>query len=342
MQTGTTFQGKESPMSPSRRTFIKGFAVLQAMAAGGQTAVAAGFPERPIHFVVPFAAGGNADIVGRIMGEVVFAALKQPVVVDNKPGAGGAVGAELAARATADGYTMLVASNGPMTVNQFFNAKMPYDPFKDFVPVALSSYVPHVIAASNALGVSTVEAVVTKSRGGTINLGTSGIGSATHMTLERFKHASGANVTHVPYRGGGSLLPDVISGTLDGAVTELSTVMELHKAGKLKIIGVASEKRAPLVPDVPTFDEGGVKGFTAASYVGLVAPAKTAPEIIDAVGRAIAGGLAQGSAGSAKLLSQGSVIATAEEMTPTGFGAFLRREYEAMAAAAKVAGIVPG
>ena len=290
---------------------------------------------------MPFAAGGNADIVGRIMGEVVYGALKQPVVVDNKPGAGGAVGAELAARAAADGYTMLVASNGPMTVNQFVNAKMTYDPFKDFVPVALSSYVPHVIAVSNALGVATVGELVAKSKGGTINLGTSGIGSATHMTLARFQHASGANVTHVPYRGGGSLLPDVISGTLDGAVTELSTVMELHKAGKLKIIGVASDKRAPLVPDVPTFDEGGVKGFTAVSYVGLVAPAKIPPEYVETVARTIAQGLTPGSAGAAKLLSQGSIIATAEEMTPAGFGAFLRKEFDAMAAAAKVAGIVP-
>lgn len=328
-------------MRPNRRAIVGGLAAIPALRLGGRTAFAAGYPARPIHFVVPFAAGGNADIVGRILGEVVFTALKQPVVVDNKPGAGGAVGAELAARAAADGYTMLVASNGPMTVNQFVNAKMPYDPFKDFVPVALSSYVPHVIAVSNALGVSTVGELVAKSKGGTINLGTSGIGSATHMTLERFKHAAGANVTHVPYRGGGSLLPDVISGTLDGAMTELSTVMELHKAGKLKIVGVASDKRAPLVPDVPTFEEGGVKGFTAVSYVGLVAPAKTAPEFVDTIARTIAAGLVPGSAGAAKLLSQGSVIATAEEMTPAGFGAFLRREYEAMAAAAKVAGIVP-
>lgn len=328
-------------MRIDRREIVKGLVAAPAMVLAGRSAWAAGYPERPIHFVVPFAAGGNADIVGRILGEVVFAALKQPVVVDNKPGAGGAVGAELAARATADGYTMLVASNGPMTVNQFVNAKMPYDPFKDFAPVALSSYVPHVIAASNALGVATVGELVAKSKGGTINLGTSGIGSATHMTLERFKHAAGANVTHVPYRGGGSLLPDVISGTLDGAVTELSTVMELHKAGKLKIIGVASDKRAPLVPDVPTFDEGEVKGFTAVSYVGLVAPVKTTPEIIDLMARTIAAGLTPGSAGAGKLLSQGSVIATAQEMTPAGFAAFLRKEYDAMAAAAKVAGIVP-
>lgn len=328
-------------MQLSRRAIVKGLTAVPAATLVGHGAWAAAYPERPIHFIVPFAAGGNADIVGRIMGEVVYGALKQPVVVDNKPGAGGAVGAELAARSAADGYTMLVASNGPMTVNQFVNAKLTYDPFKDFAPVMLSSYVPHVIAVSNALGVATVGELVAKSKSGTINLGTSGIGSATHMTLERFKHVAAADVTHVPYRGGGSLLPDVISGALNGAVTELSTVMELHKAGKLKIIGVASDKRAPLVPDVPTFDEGGVKGFTAVSYVGLVAPAKTAPEIIDTMARTIAAGLSPGSAGAAKLLSQGSIIATAEEMTPAGFGTFLRKEFDAMAAAAKVAGIVP-
>ncbi len=329
-----------TPRPNTRRLFLAGLSSLPATTLLSRSAFAA-YPDRPIQFVVPFAAGGNADVVGRIMAEVVGQSLKQPGVIDNRPGAGGAVGAAFAARAKPDGYTMMVASNGPMTVNPFFNANLGYDPLKDFAPVALSSYVPHVIVVSEKSGLKSIAELIAKAKACPLNIGTSGVGSASHMTLARFEHAISAQLTHVPYRGGGQLLPDVISGAIDGAMTEISNVVQLHKAKQVRIIGSASLARPPLTPDVATFDEGGVKGFLAQSYVGVVAPAKTPADIIDAIANAIRDGFVVGKPAVTTLLGQGSGIAKPEDMTPAGFAAYLQREYAEMATAAKIAGIVP-
>jgi tripartite-type tricarboxylate transporter receptor subunit TctC len=300
----------------------------------------AAFPERPIHLIVPFAAGGNADIVGRIAGQMITEKLKQPVVVENRAGAGGSIGAQVVAHATPDGYTLLVASNGPMTINPLVQAHLGYDPLTDLAPVALTSYVPHVLLLSNKVETKTVADFVALSKKAPITIATSGIGSATHMTLERLKAATGANLTHVPYRGGGSLLPDVISGSVNGALTEFSTALPLHKAGQAHILAIASAKRSQLAPEIATFDEGGVKGFTAASYIGIAAPAKTPADVIAKLQQAIDQGLSGGSAPE-KLIKLGSEVATPEQRTSQGFAAFLRADAEQMKEAAKLAGLKP-
>ena len=300
----------------------------------------AAYPDRPIHMVVPFAPGGNADIVGRLVGQSMSAALGQPVVIDNKGGAGGSIGAESVARATPDGYTLLVGSNGPLTVNPFVQAHLPYDPLKDFVAIALTSYVPHVIILNNNAPAKTVAELIALSKTAPVNIATSGVGSATHMTLERFKAATGANITHVPYKSGGALMPDLIGGTIEGAMTEFSTALPMHKGGKARILAVASAQRSKLAPDVATFIEGGVKGFTAESYIGILAPAATPKEIVAQLQAAIAGGLTGGQAAE-RLRDMGSEIATAEQMTPAGFAAFIRADYQHMGEAAKLAGITP-
>jgi tripartite-type tricarboxylate transporter receptor subunit TctC len=173
-----------------------------------------------------------------------------------------------------------------------------------------------------------------------VTIATSGVGSATHMTLERFKAATGANVTHVPYRGGGALLPDVMSGSVNGAMTEFSTALPLHKGGQAHIVAIASAQRSKLAPDIPTFDEGGVKGFLAQSFIGIMAPAKTPPEIVAQLQKAVADGLTGGPAAE-KLVALGSEIATPEQMTSKGFADFIRADYDAMAAAAKLADLKP-
>ena len=327
-------------MPSSRRTVIAGLSAFPTWVLLGRPAQAA-YPDRTIHFVVPFAAGGNADVVGRVIADVVGSALKQTGIIDNRPGAGGAVGAQFAARAHADGYTLMIASNGPMTVNPFVNAKLGYEPLKDFAPIALTSYVPHVLAVSEKSGLKSMADLVAKAKANALNIGTSGVGSATHMTLARFEHAIGAKITHVPYRGGGQLLPDVMSGGIDGAMTELSNVVQLHKANQVRIIGAASSGRPALAPDVATFDESGVKGFRAQSYVGVVAPAKTSAEVIEAIANAIRDGFMAGKPAVTTLLGQGSEIAKPAEMTSAGFAAYLKREYDEMAEAARIAGIVP-
>ena len=326
-------------MIVSHRIVVTAMAALGALALASQAAWAQAYPDRPVRLIVPFAAGGNADINGRIVADIVHKALGQPVVVDNRAGAGGGVGAEFTARATPDGYTLLVGSNGPLTVNPFVNANVTYDPLNDFAAVALISYVPHVLIVSNKLGLNSVGELIALSKTRPVTLATSGFGSATHMTVERFKQATGANVTHVPYKSGGSLLPDVITGNVDGAMTELSTAMELHKGGQARIIGVAGASRSRLGPDIATFDEQGVKGFQARSFIGIVAPAKTPAEIIGKLRAAIAAGLAAGSDAAEKIVATGSEIASPEQMTPAGFAAFIKRDYDDMQAAAKLAGI---
>ena len=284
-------------MIVSRRTLVMTVVALGALGLSSQLAWSQSYPDRPIRLIVPFAAGGNADINGRIVADIVHKALGQPVVVENRAGAGGGVGAEFAARAAPDGYTLLVGSNGPLTVNPFVNANVTYDPLNDFAPVALVSYVPHVVIVSNKLGLKSLADLIALSKTRPVTLATSGFGSATHMTIERFKQATGADITHVPYKSGGSLLPDVITGNVDGAMTELSTALELHKGGQAHILGVAGADRSKLAPDIPTFDEQGVKGFQARSFIGIVAPAKTPAEIIGKWQAAIAAGLAAGSRG---------------------------------------------
>jgi tripartite-type tricarboxylate transporter receptor subunit TctC len=323
----------------NRRRLVALLGSVPAAALLPRAALAA-YPDRPIHLIVPFAPGGNADIVGRITGEQISKALGQPVVVDNRGGAGGSIGAEAAARAAPDGYTLLVASNGPLTVNPFVQAKLGYDPLKDFAPVALTSYVPHAIILNADVAARTIPDLIALSKTQNVSIATSGVGSATHMTLERFIAATGAKLAHIPYRSGGQLMPDLLGGAVQAAMTEFSTALPLHKGGKARIIGIAADKRSALAPEIPTFIEGGVKDFTAASFIGIVAPARTAPEIIAQLQKAIAGRLSGGPAAD-KLRAMGSEIATAEQMTPDGFAAFIRTDYERMREAARLAGLTP-
>jgi tripartite-type tricarboxylate transporter receptor subunit TctC len=326
-------------MPISRRTLIVSLGLGSAASLLPRQTFAA-FPDRPIHLIVPFAAGGNADIVGRIVGERISNALGQPVVVDNRGGAGGSIGAEAVARAEPDGCTLLVGSNGPLTVNPFVQAKLGYDPLKDFAPIALTSYVPHAIILSNRVECKTVADLIAMSKKEQISIATSGVGSATHMTLERFKAATGANVVHVPYRSGGALMPDLIGGSIQAAMTEFSTALPLHKDGQAHIVAIAAAKRSALAPDIPTFIEGGVKDFTASSYIGILAPAGTPPAIVTQLQKAIAEGLSGGTAPE-RLRSMGSEIATPEEMTPAGFSTFIHTDYSRMRDAAKLAGLEP-
>jgi tripartite-type tricarboxylate transporter receptor subunit TctC len=326
-------------MAISRRTFIATLGATPAATLMSRSAFAA-YPDRPIHLIVPFAPGGNADIVGRLVGDQMSRALGQPVVVENRGGAGGGIGAEVVARAAPDGYTLFVGSNGPLTVNPFVQAHLSYDPLKDFAPIALTSYVPHAIVLNDKVEAKTLQELIALSKKQPINMATSGVGSATHMTLERFKAATGANITHVPYKSGGALMPDLMGGSIQAAMTEFSTALPLHKGGKARIVAVASAQRSKLAPDILTFIEGGVKDFTAQSYIGVLAPAKTPPAVIAQLQKAIADGLTSGPAPE-KLRDMGSEIATAEQMTPNGFTKFIHTDYGYMREAAKTAGITP-
>ncbi len=325
----------------SRRTLLGSLAAAPASVLLPNRLFAAGYPDRPIHLIVPFAAGGNADIVGRIAGDQIGKNLNGTVVVENRGGAGGSIGADYVAKAAPDGYTLLVGSNGPLTVNPFVHAQLGYDPLNDLAAVGLTSYVPHALIVSNKVEAKTFADLLALSKKTPVTVATSGIGSATHMTLERLKAATGGNFTHVPYRGGGALMPDVIGGSVNAAMTEFSTALSLHKGEKAHIVAIAAVKRSQLASDIPTFDESGVKGFTAQSYIGILAPAKTPEEIIAKLQNAIEKGFSAGSPAAERLVSLGAEVATPEQQTAKGFAAFIRADYEAMREAAKLAGIKP-
>ncbi len=328
-------------MTLSRRTVLGSLAAASSVSLLPRRLLAADYPARPIQLVVPFAAGGNADIVGRIAGDLMARGLNGTVVVENRGGAGGGIGADYVAKANPDGYTLLVGSNGPLTVNPFIHLQLGYDPLKDFAAIALTSYVPHALILSSDVEAKTVSDFIAASKKTPMTIATSGVGSATHMTLERFKAATGADITHVPYKGGGALTPDLLGGSISGAMTEFSTALPLHNDRKAHILAIASLHRSRLAPDIPTFDESGVKAFTAQSFIGILAPAKTPDAIVAQLQGAVQKGLADGSPAAAKLMALGSDIATPAQMTAKGFADFIRIDYEQMRDAAKLAGIQP-
>src|SRR5262247_135355 len=194
--------------------------------------------------------------------------LGQSIVVENRAGAGGSLGAGVVATSAPDGYTLLIGSNGPLTVNPFMQAKLSYDPLRD------------LIAVNPTVPANTVAELVQLSKKQSVTIASSGTGSAGHMTLVRFMGATGATLTHVPYKGGSTPVPDTLSGVVNGIMTEMSTALPHHKGGKLRILAVASAQRPALAPEVPTMIEAGLKDFLAASYVGLLAPAKAPSDVV--------------------------------------------------------------
>lgn len=299
----------------------------------------AAYPDRAVRLVVPFAAGGNADIQGRIIAEQMQKLLNRPVVIENRGGAGGGIGAEVVARSAPDGYTLLVGSNGPMTVNPILQ-KTSYDTFRDFAPVALTSYVPHVLILHPKVAAASVAELVALSKAEALNIGMAGIGSATHMTLERFKAATGAQITAVPYRSGGALAPDLIGGAIHGAFTEFSTGLPLHKEGLGKIIAIAADNRHPDAPGIPTMIEGNAN-VTAESFIGVLAPAATPKDILVTLEQTIVRGMSENAA-VVRVRGLGAIVASPERLSAKGLADYLKMDYERTLAAAKGAGLDKG
>lgn len=305
----------------SRRQALSAGAVLLA---AGEARAQSAWPDRPIRVIVPFAAGGNADTIARLLQPRLQEKLGQPVVVENRPGAGGGVGADAVAHSRPDGYTLLIGSNGPLSVNPVVQAHLPYDAAKDFAPVAMAMQVPHCLVVQPNAPYRTVADVVAASKrtADGIGIGTAGVASATHLSLEAFKAATGANLLHVPYRGGGAAIPDFVAGNLPMLFTEFSTALPLHKDGKARIVAVASAARLGALPDVPTMIEQGVAGFTAGSYVGLVATAGTPAEAMRKLGAAMTAIVAEPEF-RRRMEGMGGEAASGALATPEGFASFI-------------------
>ncbi|TFZ05685.1 tripartite tricarboxylate transporter substrate binding protein [Ramlibacter henchirensis] len=262
-------------------------AAAPALALAGIAAPAAfgqgGYPSKPIRLVIPFAPGGVTDTSGRAIAEALSKRLGQQVVPDNRPGASGNIGSQQVATAEPDGHTLLVVLDGTFVINPHVYEKVGFDPMRDFAPVGKIGDSTIILVANPGLKARSLQEViaVSKSQAGGLAYGTSGNGSITHIAGELLKQRTGANLTHVPYKGGGPAVADVLAGHIPLAFASAASIHGHLKAGKLVPIGVPSGKRSPQYPDIPTFVEGGVPRFDLNSWVGIVAPAKTPKPILD-------------------------------------------------------------
>jgi tripartite-type tricarboxylate transporter receptor subunit TctC len=240
------------------------------------------WPSKPIRLIVPFTPGGVTDTSGRLIAEVLGKRLGQQIIVDNKPGASGNIGTSLAKAAAADGYTLVLGFDGTMVINPHVFAKLPFDTMKDFAPVGKIGDATLILVAHPDLPVKSVADVIalSKARQGGLSFGTSGTGGTPHIAGELLKMRTGANLTHVPYKGGGQAMTDVLGGNIPLVYTAVAGAYGHVKSGKLRAIAVSSAQRTTALPEVPTFVEGGVADFVVNSWVGLLAPANTPTAIV--------------------------------------------------------------
>jgi tripartite-type tricarboxylate transporter receptor subunit TctC len=273
--------------SARARLLTLGVVLSVCFAAAAQ---AQNYPERPIRLIAPFPAGGLADVLARAVGDELSKSLGQPVIVENRAGAGGNVGAEAVARATPDGYTLLMASAGILTANQFLYATMPFDAEKDFVPVSNVADMPMMVVVNPNVQAKTLAELVALARAnpGKLNFGSPGVGTTGHLGLALLMHAANIKVTHVPYRGAAPSITDLIAGQIDGVVDNPPTVLPHIEGGKLRALAVAAKQRMTLLPNMPTAAEAGVGNYEASSWFGVIAPAGTPPAIVAQLHKEIA------------------------------------------------------
>jgi len=249
-------------------------------------ATAQNYPTKPVRLIVPFGPGGGTDLIARTLSQRLTEALGQSVVVDNRAGAGGVIGAELVAKALPDGYTLVMGTPGPLTINPALVAKMPYT-LADFAPIALTTISPFMLVVNPAVPAKSVKELIAlaHSKPNALNYGSAGNGSVAHLAAEQFKALANVQITHVPYKGGGQSLIDLLAGQLQLVIDNLPTVLPQVRLGKLRGLAVGTKKRSALVPEYPTMIEAGVPGYEATTASGMLAPAKTARPIIARLNR---------------------------------------------------------
>jgi len=268
------------------------------------------FPSKPIRIVVPFPAGGTTDILARAVAQKLTETMGQTVVVDNRPGAGGNIGAELVAKSPPDGYTLLMGTVGTHAINASLYAKMPYDHVRDFAPVILVAGVPNVLVVNPSVPANNVQELIAyiKANPGKVNFASSGSGTSIHLAGELFKTMAGVSMTHVPYKGSAPAVTDLLGGQVQLMFDNLPSALPQIKAGKLRALAVTSAQRASALPDVPTVAEAGLPGFDATSWFGLLAPAGTPKDVVAKLNAEVAKWLASPEARE-KLASQGAIAA---------------------------------
>jgi tripartite-type tricarboxylate transporter receptor subunit TctC len=251
------------------------------------------YPSKPIRIVVTFPPGGQTDVVARAIQPYLETRLGQPIIIDNRPGAGGTIGVDAVAKAPPDGHVLAVGPMGALTVNMSLTEKMPYDTLKDLVPVSMLTTTPFVIAAPLSFKANNAGEVIALAKAGSdkLSIGHGGNGSAMHLTAMLFNHLGGVSIPLVPYRGSSLVMNDVVAGHIPLGVSDITAALAVIRAGQVKVIGVSSRKRDPNLPDVPSFAEAGLPDYEAMGWFGVVAPAGTPPAVIAKLNEAIVSAL---------------------------------------------------
>ncbi|MBI1964769.1 MAG: tripartite tricarboxylate transporter substrate binding protein [Betaproteobacteria bacterium] len=314
--------------------------ILRGVLAAGAAALplfaaAQAWPDKPIRVIVSVPAGGTPDVTARLVTPGLSRLLGQQLVVDNRPGAGGLIGAELASKATPDGYTLFISSPGALTILPHLR-KVPYDTLRDFAPVGLISIGPFVLIVHPSVPVQSVQALIALARAqpGKLNYASAGNGVANHLAMELFKQMTGVDITHVPYKGAPQAVTDVLAGHMNMMFNSVAPIIAHIKAGRVRVLGIASSRRSPRLPDVPTIAEAGVPGFEAVNWFGLFAPAKTPKRIIARLNEALV-----------KIVRAPETRKQFEALgadpvggSPEEFAAFIRRDTEKYAKVVKFSG----
>jgi tripartite-type tricarboxylate transporter receptor subunit TctC len=295
------------------------------------------YPVKPIRIVVTFPPGGQTDVVARAIQPYLESRLGQPVVIDNRPGAGGMIGVDAVAKAAPDGYVIGVGPMGALSVNMNLAEKMSYDTLRDLVPVSMLTTAPFVLATPLASGVDSVGEVIAraKAKPDSLSLGHGGNGTAMHLTALLFNHLAGVNITLVPYRGSAPVFGDVVAGHIPLGIGDIAAGLAVIRSGQVKPLAVSSRKRDPSLPDVPSFAESGLPEFEAMGWFGVIAPAGTPPDVVAKLNAAIVGALKDPTVAE----RMRAVAAEPYPTSPEEFGAFIRAEISKWAKVLAQAGL---
>jgi tripartite-type tricarboxylate transporter receptor subunit TctC len=312
------------------------FAAL-VLAAIASAARAEDYPSRPIRLVVPYAAGGGADSVARIVAKRVSETIGQPIVIENRGGAGSIIGTELVNKSDPDGYTLLLGQSGPISINPAVYKKLPYDPLKDFAPVTMTTAYPYIMVVNPTLGVKSLKEFVALAarKPGELNYGTTGVGAANHLVTELFDSKAGIKMTHIPYRGTALAVADLLAGQVQVVFADPITALPQINAGTLLALAVTSKERSPVAPQLPTISESGYPGFDAIAWHGILAPANTPPAIVQKLNAEIVAALKDP---ETRALLEKQAMQTVGN-SPEAFARFIREDiaiWKAVADQAKV------
>ena len=312
------------------------FVLALMLAIPAFAAYAQGYPNKPLRLIVPWPPTGTVDILGRTLGQKMGESLGQSIVIDNRGGANGMIGTDMAAKAAPDGYTILVENLTGQTINAALHEKMAYDIHKDFAPVSLLAWVPNGVVSLPTLPAKNIQELIAlaKAQPGKLTYASFGIGSSAHLTFELFKGMTGVDMLHIPYKGGGPAIADLLAGQVSIYIPVLPSVVPLAKSGKLRLLAVTGAQRSSAMPDIPTVAESGVPGFESSNWFGLMVPAGTPPEIVARL-NAEAGRALQAPDVREKLSGLGYET---QSSTPQELAVFLRKEGDKWAKVVKASG----